>query len=187
MQKKLNFIILILYCYYIFWLSDQPKVDAQGLFESADNLQLFVAYFVMGIFTLLTFFFNENTGISIFMQKQVDFLVLILYCVLIYWLSAQNKLPTPNLFEYEDKLQHFFAYAVMGIFTWRALYHLSLPRKMLFLASFTFCSVYGLTDEWHQSFVVGRTSSAMDWLADSIGGLLTTFSFYWYMRKTAKI
>lgn len=121
------------------------------------------------------------------MQKQLDFLALILYCSVIYWLSDQSKLPSPHLFENQDKLQHFFAYAVMGIFAWRALYHLSLPREILFLTVFSFCSVYGVFDEWHQSFVIGRTSSAMDWLADSIGGLLTAFSFYWYTRNTAKI
>jgi VanZ family protein len=130
---------------------------------------------------------KQPSATSGFMQKQLDFLALILYCSVIYWLSDQSTLPSPNLFENQDKLQHFFAYSIMGIFTWRALYHLVLPREILLLTVFSFCSVYGIFDEWHQSFVIGRTSSAMDWLADSIGGLLTAFSFYWYTRKTAKI
>jgi VanZ family protein len=28
---------------------------------------------------------------------------------------------------------------------------------------------YGVTDEYHQSFVAGRTSSAIDWIADAAG------------------
>ena len=30
-------------------------------------------------------------------------------------------------------------------------------------------ALYGLTDEWHQSFVPGREVSALDWLADLCG------------------
>jgi VanZ family protein len=113
-----------------------------------------------------------------FMKKRMDLLALLVYCSLIYWLSDQQTLPTPDLFDNEDKLHHFLAYFLMGVFAWRAFNCLTLHRGLLFLASFSFCSVYGLSDEWHQSFVVGRDSSAMDWLADSVGGLAATFTVY---------
>jgi VanZ family protein len=35
-----------------------------------------------------------------------------------------------------------------------------------------FCSLYGASDEWHQSFVPGRMVEVADWLADSIGGVI---------------
>jgi VanZ family protein len=40
---------------------------------------------------------------------------------------------------------------------------------MLALVSIAFCSLYGASDEWHQSFVVGRSSDILDWLADTSG------------------
>jgi VanZ family protein len=117
------------------------------------------------------------------MQKRLDLLTLLFYCAFIYWLSDQQTLPTPDLFDNEDKLHHFLAYFVMGVFAWRAFDHLSMHRGLLFLASFSFCSVYGLSDEWHQSFVIGRNSSELDWLADSVGGLLASMSRYLYGFK----
>jgi VanZ family protein len=33
-------------------------------------------------------------------------------------------------------------------------------------------SAYGVTDEWHQSFVAGRSADVLDWYSDSIGAAL---------------
>jgi VanZ family protein len=120
------------------------------------------------------------------MRKGFDFFVLFLYCGFIFWLSSQSKLPTPDLFENEDKLHHYIAYFLMGLFAWRAFRHLGLRVHVLLLVSLGFCSVYGLSDEWHQSFVVGRNTSALDWLADTIGGLTASLTGYWYIRQTRK-
>ncbi|MDD1623017.1 MAG: VanZ family protein [Methylococcaceae bacterium] len=117
------------------------------------------------------------------MHKRLNILALISYCGLIYWLSDQTGLPTPELFENQDKLQHFLAYFVMGILAWRAIAHLPWRREWTLLASFGFCCIYGLSDEWHQSFVVGRDASALDWMADSIGGLVAAISCYWHASR----
>ncbi len=118
------------------------------------------------------------------MSKQLDFIALILYCGLIYWLSDQSTLPTPDLFDNEDKVHHFLAYFLMGVFAWRAFSHLPLSRRFVFWISFGFCSLYGVSDEWHQSFVAGRNSSAFDWVADSVGGLVAALSLFWRTGKT---
>lgn len=119
------------------------------------------------------------------MQKHLDIFALVSYCGLIYWLSDQSRLPNPIQFEDVDKVQHFAAYFVMGLFAWRALAHWALPRNMLLWLSCGFCSVYGVTDEWHQSFVIGRDASSLDWLADTTGGLIAGVSYYLYSRKIA--
>jgi len=120
------------------------------------------------------------------MCKSLNYFILFLFCGLIFWLSAQETLPSVDLMENEDKIEHLLAYAVMGILAWRAFSHWPLSRYQLFLATFGFCSLYGLTDEWHQSFVIGRHSSALDWLADSIGGMLAGSVSYWYSRHSKK-
>ncbi|PPD35647.1 MAG: teicoplanin resistance protein VanZ [Methylomonas sp.] len=106
------------------------------------------------------------------MIKILDGLALVAYCGLIFWLSDQQRLPMPTAFEFQDKFLHTGAYWVMAILSWRALRHFGLSTKTLALVSFVFCSLYGITDEWHQSFVPGRESSHADWLADSIGAAL---------------
>ncbi|AEG01156.1 VanZ family protein [Methylomonas methanica] len=102
-------------------------------------------------------------------KKIFDWSALLAYCGWVFWLSSQETLPMPPLFEFQDKLMHFGAYFLMAAFSWRALRHQGHTGNKLALAVWLFCCVYGLSDEWHQSFVPGRTSSGWDWLADSLG------------------
>jgi VanZ family protein len=112
------------------------------------------------------------------MNKILDYLGLLFYCLFIYWLSDQQTLPTPDLFENQDKVLHFGAYFVMGIFAWRSFKHITLPPIILALITIAFCSLYALSDEWHQSFVPGRSSDVLDWIADTLGASFSVFLLY---------
>jgi VanZ family protein len=117
------------------------------------------------------------------MIKILDTFALLFYCAVIFWLSHQPSLPVPMLFEYQDKLHHFTAYFLMGIMAWRTIRHFVKPPVILAIVSIVFCSLYGISDEWHQSFIEGRTADAWDWVADTIGAtiamaLLTRFYLY---------
>ena len=117
------------------------------------------------------------------MLKIFDILALLSYCAIIFWLSHQPSLPLPMLFEYQDKLHHFTAYFLMGILASRTIRHFVKPPLNLAVVSIVFCSLYGISDEWHQSFVEGRTSDSLDWVADTVGAtaamiLLTRFYPY---------
>ena len=109
------------------------------------------------------------------MIKILDFTLLIFYCLFIFWLSDQPSLPAPMWFENQDKLYHAGAYSIMGLLAWRGFKHLVSSPIILALLSIAFCSLYGLSDEWHQSFVVGRESDTADWVADTIGAALAIF------------
>jgi len=102
-------------------------------------------------------------------RKIRDFSCLILYCTLIYALSNQSKILAPSLVSYQDKFIHASAYAVMGLLSWRALSHFFQQRHYLFISSLVFCSLYGFSDEFHQSFVPGRHADILDWIADTLG------------------
>ncbi|NOT85136.1 MAG: VanZ family protein [Methylococcaceae bacterium] len=104
-------------------------------------------------------------------SKKIDCLLLIVYCGFIYWLSSRQTLPAPMWFEHQDKLYHAGAYGLMGVLAWRCFRHVITSPIILALLSMTFCSLYGLSDEWHQSFVPARDSSIEDWLADTIGAI----------------
>ncbi|MGR9012609.1 MAG: VanZ family protein [Gammaproteobacteria bacterium] len=112
------------------------------------------------------------------MVKTLDFTLLFLYCLFIYWLSDQSSLPTPKLFSAEDKILHAGAYFIMGVLAWRSYKHLLNRPIILAMLSATFCSLYGISDEWHQSFVEGRLSDVSDWIADSSGAGLAVFLLY---------
>lgn len=116
------------------------------------------------------------------MVKILDFSGLVFYCGFIYWLSDQTTLPTPMWFEHQDKLLHFGAYSVMGLLTWRSFKHLLSLPIILALISIVFCSLYAISDEWHQSFVPGRSSDILDWIADTSGASVSVF-FLHKLRK----
>jgi VanZ family protein len=112
------------------------------------------------------------------MIKILDFALLILYCLFIYWLSNQPSLPAPMWFAIQDKFYHVGAYFIFGILAWRSFKHLQNQTIILAIVSFIFSSLYGISDEWHQSFIEGRFSDFNDWIADTVGAGLAVFLCY---------
>lgn len=107
--------------------------------------------------------------------KKIDCLLLILYCGFIYWLSSRSTLPAPMWFDNQDKLYHAGAYGLMGVLAWRCFRHAFSSPIILGLISVAFCSLYGASDEWHQSFVPGRQSGSDDWVADTVGAIIGVY------------
>jgi VanZ family protein len=89
------------------------------------------------------------------------------YMGLIFWLSSRTTEPLPMWFPQQDKLYHFLGYNVLGFLIAHATAKGS--HKKRFWIAFALASVYGITDELHQSFVPGRDCSFWDWLADTAG------------------
>lgn len=107
------------------------------------------------------------------MIKIMDVTLLLFYCLFIYWLSDQSTLDKPFDFglEFQDKIYHAGAYFIMGVLAWRGFRHWAGSPIIPALLGIAFCALYGLSDEWHQSFVAGRESDAADWLADTAGSM----------------
>ena len=90
----------------------------------------------------------------------------------IVWLSSRSQYPgglslPPPL----DKVAHASAFAALAfcfeLALRRSRHDLPLYRRHLWI--FLGVALFGVTDEWHQSFVPGRDCSALDWLADAFG------------------
>ncbi|WP_196214039.1 VanZ family protein [Methanolobus vulcani] len=82
-------------------------------------------------------------------------------------------------YEHMDKVAHMFLYFGLG-----ALLHLTfknsdhvLLRKYAAIFAVILGVIYGITDEFHQSFVPGRSSSVYDLLADGIGVTIAQILF----------
>jgi len=96
------------------------------------------------------------------------------YAAIIFSLSAQSDpLPflPPELFLH-DKLLHAAEYAVLGGLLVPALRLAGLNPRTALLAAVVIASAYGAGDEFHQSFVPGRSAEVADWLADTAGGAI---------------
>ena len=117
------------------------------------------------------------------MIRLIDNFTLFAYCALIFWLSSQESVPVPPLFPHVDKLIHSSAYLLMSVLAWRCFRHYIKTPNIVAIVSIIFCSLYGLSDEWHQSFVAGRFADINDWLADTIGAFIGVLMMAIYQKQ----
>jgi VanZ family protein len=69
------------------------------------------------------------------------------------------------------KVVHFAIYALLCFLIWRPLTTVTGARRAILLALLV-TSAYAVTDEWHQTFVEGRSGTIFDWLIDTAGASL---------------
>jgi len=112
------------------------------------------------------------------MLKIINVTFLTIYCSLIFWLSSKSVLPTPMLFIHQDKLHHLGAYFIMGVLAWRFFNDYLQKPWLVFLLSLCFCSLYGGSDEFHQSYVPNREADVLDWMADTLGALMALITIH---------
>jgi VanZ family protein len=96
-------------------------------------------------------------------------------CAAIFVQSAYPPLGQIPPWPHIDKVLHAFVYGMLGVLICRALSTirpLSANKWRLVVYAVALTTLYGLSDEWHQSFVPGRHASAADLLADFIGALV---------------
>jgi VanZ family protein len=94
------------------------------------------------------------------------------YMALIFLISAQPKAPLPP--QLSDKQGHSIGYMGLAVTVGRALAGGISGGTSLRAAAgaWAIASAYGASDEWHQSFVPGRSADVRDWFADATGALL---------------
>ena len=94
------------------------------------------------------------------------------WAAFIFFLSSQPALPSPEAVG--DKEAHAFTYGVLAFLCligltgarWRAMTILRIATALLLAV------LYGASDEFHQSFVPGRTPDVADLAADAVGAAL---------------
>jgi VanZ family protein len=95
------------------------------------------------------------------------------WAVLIFVLSSipGRSFPAYKIFSY-DKVLHALVYSVLGSLCFMAVRRTwTMKTSWLIGLSGLLVAIYGLTDEFHQIFVPGRSADLHDALADAVGGL----------------
>jgi VanZ family protein len=110
------------------------------------------------------------------------------YAAFIFYLSSQSFFPDtlPTVIQnLGDKVHHMIAYGVFGLLWYRA-FRCSTGRwaasRAVSLAVLG-ATLYGITDEWHQSFVPQRESDVWDVVADTAGAAVATVSWHRWGRR----
>lgn len=96
----------------------------------------------------------------------------------IFVASSRETVATPGLPGPEDKYAHFLVYGLLATLLCR----LGAGWRSAAWAVVA-ASLYGASDEWHQTFVAGRDASAGDWMADTTGAALAVVLYRgvsWY-------
>ena len=106
-------------------------------------------------------------------------LPLILYCLLIYIQSAHPSPDQIPSFPFVDKILHCAAYGILGILFYRAYQTLRIKDniRLLMVLSVVSASLYGISDEIHQSFVPFREAEGADVIADFIGAFCGVYLY----------
>jgi VanZ family protein len=90
----------------------------------------------------------------------------------IFWLSSLSQVPGAHYVW--DKALHVCGYAGLGVLALRAFHGgLVRPRLAPTLAAGACVVLWGISDEYHQSFVPGRDASVLDVVADAVGFALS--------------
>ena len=118
-------------------------------------------------------------------QRFKLWLPAIIWMVVIFFFSSRPiNNPSPN-FSWLDfvfkKTCHLGEYAILDGLIFRAVSQKGqYTYKKIFISAFIIGLLYALTDEWHQTFVVGREGTLRDVGFDSLGmiaGLIITRNF----------
>lgn len=161
MKKKIIYIVLtIIWMVVIFIMSSMNTNESNG--KSKQTIKKTVQK---------TTEISENIGITDTKptEKQVN--------------ETVNKLNFPL-----RKCAHATEYAILAIliiFTLNSFWGKNYSIKKIFIAIIV-CFIYSLTDEYHQSFVMGRTSQFTDCLIDTLGSIIMCCG-YTILKKLSKL
>ncbi|MCR4822333.1 MAG: VanZ family protein [Treponema sp.] len=97
-----------------------------------------------------------------------------------FYLSSQERIEMMPEFWNADKLVHFICY---GGFSFWVAFACNIKNFKMTLIPTIIVSVWGISDEIHQSFVPGRSVSVLDWLADTCGAFLGAVIYLLIARK----
>lgn len=161
MKKKIIYIVLtVIWMVVIFIMSSMNTNESNG--KSKQTIKKTVQK---------TTEISENIGITDTKptEKQVN--------------ETVNKLNFPL-----RKCAHATEYAILAIliiFTLNSFWGKNYSIKKIFIAIIV-CCIYSLTDEYHQSFVMGRTSQFTDCLIDTLGSIIMCCG-YTIVKKLSKL
>lgn len=115
--------------------------------------------------------------------RLLKWLPAIVMMLVIFWFSSQPSSEIPT-FDWADRIikkgGHMIGYGLLALSYWRAFDFKEGKRWVIWLLAV----LYALTDEFHQSFVPGRSASIWDVLIfDNFGALISLWLTGLYRKE----
>jgi VanZ family protein len=108
----------------------------------------------------------------------------VLLAATIFFASSRSQIAAPPGIPFLDKIVHFGVYGLLATLAVRVFFHARRPGRNMLIA-IALASLYGVSDEFHQSFTPGRSVELADWVADTTGAALAVslYSFWAAWRR----
>ena len=116
-------------------------------------------------------------------------LPVIIWAIAIFLFSSLPTAPITKVYWWEfviKKSAHVFEYAVFTILMYRALKESGVEKKEAGVYSVILALLYGISDEFHQSFTPGRDPRIRDVFFDTIGAVLAVYCIWRLLPKAPK-
>lgn len=97
------------------------------------------------------------------------YLPFVFVALTIFFLSSQSHLPVVSVIEFQDKIMHFLAFFGLGYTMIRICFYKRVSKLNSIVITIGVCTIYGLSDEIHQTFVPNRVFDWADLFADFLG------------------
>lgn len=129
----------------------------------------------------LIFYFSSHTAAD---SSQVSIsltqTILEMICDLFHlnWEPALLMQYAASAEHFIRKLAHFSEYFLLAASFSFPLHVHRIRSKKQILLSVLFCALFAVLDEWHQTFVPGRSGAVKDCILDTFGSLCGAVTFY---------
>ena len=110
-------------------------------------------------------------------SKVKNWILVFIWASFIFFLSHQPFLKSdfPNQLDFIlRKIAHFSEYAILTWLLIRALKEYGLTNRKILILAISMSFLYAVSDEYHQTFILGRQGAFRDVFIDSVGILITS-------------
>lgn len=125
---------------------------------------------------------------ALFKQRWARWLMVLVFCLLIYLATDSASYTADSTRELFGPLNvmvrkatHVTVFGLLAVLVRWALD----GRRLAWLGAWSFATLYGATDEWHQLYVPGRGASIYDVLLNSAGALCLLLILHLWIRRKA--
>ncbi|MAG02412.1 teicoplanin resistance protein VanZ [Candidatus Pacearchaeota archaeon] len=118
-----------------------------------------------------------------FLEKNsiISWIITLVIASTIFYLSSKTFEGTSKT-GYLSIVYHFFAFFFLALFLLISSTKGNKNKRSILIISIILTILYGISDEFHQYFVPGRSSSLFDILTNSVGILTASNLYYLRMR-----
>ena len=120
-------------------------------------------------------------------MKIKNWIFVFIWAGFIFFLSHQSFLKSdlPGQWDFIlRKIAHITEYAILTCLLIKALKEYKLTIKQIIISSIVIAVFYAISDEYHQTFIIGRHGVFRDVLIDSFGIFLIA---WFYIKKMIKL